>query len=179
MLIICNGMERSGSTYQYNLARLLVMHADMGHAVTFPSNKRPDEGTWWTEEQLHAWAADEKYYVVKWHRADSIVRELIAHKGVLVLFIYRDIRDVAASLKRARSLRGDELLREVTAQVDAYFELAAIRQLAPRRVLWQRYEEVMRSPEDALKELASFLITSVEGVKYSVGPDTLMHILDR
>ena len=78
-----------------------------------------------------------------------------------MLYIFRDIRDVAASIKRVRGLRDARLLDRVSTLVQTYYELSEIRESAPEYFLWQRYEDAMQSPESAAREIAGLLQVSL------------------
>ena len=77
MLVVCNGMGRSGSTYQYNLACLFVGRAGIGEAARPPAPSARNTNSWWDVSELQAWAEDDRYHVVKWHESRPFVRESI------------------------------------------------------------------------------------------------------
>ena len=129
MLVTCNGMPRSASTYQYNLARLVVQTAGMGSAHTymdFELDKLP--GNTWSPALFQEWMRDDAHHVVKMHEVHPVVRDSIRAGNVRTLYIHRDIRDVAVSVKRVRKLTGDRLLETVASVVSLYYDLAALRE---------------------------------------------------
>ena len=83
MIYVCAGMYRSGSTWLYNAARLILQHADV-----------PDLGAGWITEK--GVILRHQNALIKIHSYDS---ELAARADV-VLTSHRDLRDVAASLFR-------------------------------------------------------------------------------
>ena len=101
MLIVCNGMIRSGSTLQYNLIRLQVEATFSGKAEGFIGKKELNS------ERLQFWQKDVALHVIKSH---DILPEWMRAEGIKLVYIYRDIRDVAVSLKNKSGRTGDRLL---------------------------------------------------------------------
>ena len=161
MLIFCNGMRRSGSTYQYNLTRLVVDETGKGQINAYQGPPIHPARTW-PPEQLIEWIEDDLRHIVKPHEVHPLVAERIADGGIRVVYIHRDIRDVAASVKRVRGLRGPALIDRVTNAVEAYYELSAIREKAGDYLLWQRYEEATRDPVLAARQVADTLSIDVD-----------------
>ncbi len=158
MLVVCNGMPRSGSTYQYNLARMVVQAAGLGvaHSYLDPGfNDMPGDG--WPAAVFQEWIDDDTYHVVKMHEAHPVAVGALGDGDVRLLYIYRDIRDVAASLKRVRHRKGDSLLERVERAVTLYYTFRELRDAAPDYVLWQRYEEAVPDPDEAARQVARFV----------------------
>lgn len=146
-LLLCNGMNRSGSTLQYNLARGLVEGAGLGRGEGYIL----DEDVASTPPQLAEWAADGGWHVVKCHRLPPNAAALLAGRGTRIAYIYRDIRAVAASYRRIWDIdaaRIDEELDRAVATYDAVLALGT-------GVLHQRYETVIADLETATRELAT------------------------
>lgn len=162
MLVVCNGMPRSGSTYQYNLARMVVRAAGLGvaHSYLDPGfNDMPGDG--WPAEVFQEWIDDDAHHVVKMHEAHPVAVDALSDGHVRLLYIHRDIRDVAASLKRVRHRKADSLLERVERAVTLYYTFRDIRDAAPDYVLWQRYEEAVLEPEEATRQVAEFVGASL------------------
>ena len=158
MLVVCHGMPRSGSTYQYNLARMVVQAAQLGvaHSYLDPGfSDMPGDG--WPAEVFQEWVDDDAYHVVKMHEAHAVAVDALPSGAVRLLYIHRDIRDVAASVKRVRHRKGDSLLDRVGRAVTLYYTFRDIRASAPEYVLWQRYDEAVPGPEEAVRQVATFL----------------------
>jgi hypothetical protein len=123
MIYVCAGMYRSGSTWVYNAARLLLEEA-----------KVPDLAAGWIAERerilLHRNA------VVKIHEFD----EKLAARGNIVLTSHRDLRDIAASLSRKFNFTM-ETLRE-TVEAHAKWERAAVYDLRYENLLTDRMTEL-------------------------------------
>ena len=148
MLVICNGMMRSGSTIQYNLARTLVARLDRGAGEGYLAE---DEFSA-LEARLDGWANDEVLHVVKMHAIHPRAAEMSAGGRARICYVYRDIRDVAASAKRIWGYRGPKLLQSLEKAIESYDQLSAIP-----NVLFQRYEELVGDLPRAAVELAQFL----------------------
>ncbi|MEO2006372.1 MAG: hypothetical protein ABGY41_20005 [Candidatus Poribacteria bacterium] len=64
---------------------------------------------------------------MKMHAGHPIVPNAIRGGRLKVLYIHRDIRDVAASVKRVRGRTDEALLERVATAVSLYDELHALR----------------------------------------------------
>ncbi len=152
MLIICNGMMRSGSTLQYNLVRSLVANLGLGTGEGYFG---PEEFPA-LEERLDAWAGDRAMRVVKMHAVHPAAHRLAASGLARTCYTYRDIRDVAASAKRIWSHESSALLQLVEDAIDSYHEVIAMP-----NVLSQKYEDLVSNPAGALDEIQQ--LVGVEG----------------
>jgi hypothetical protein len=106
---------------------------------------------------LYAWSLDDDLHVVKMHDVASRLGGFLAEGSVRVCYIYRDLRDVAASAKRALGHRGDALIRVIADSVSHFERLAELRAEFPDAVLWQRYEDVYGDLRAAIGDTARFL----------------------
>lgn len=156
MLAICNGMPRAGSTLQYNVARCLVEKASVGQAEAFVTTDKAHPRRIDTA-QLAEWAEDSLWHVVKTHEVFDALPALLSAERVRVLYIYRDLRDVAVSLKRAFAATGEELMRRVAEGVEWYGRLDALRSTRSECFLWQCYEDVYSDLAPAIRDTAVFL----------------------
>jgi hypothetical protein len=68
------------------------------------------------------------------------------------LYIYRDIEKVAMSLKRKFKLENDELLESINRAISVFYELKK-----NEKVLFQRYEDVVKNKYKAIKIIGEFL----------------------
>jgi hypothetical protein len=156
MIVMCNGMPRSGSTMQYNMARILLLATGRATAHGFTASQQSHtHGV--SDEQMRAWGAEDHFHVVKMHEAHLLLTDLARANEMRVCYIYRDLRDVAASSKRAFGQRGGGLLRAVAEAHKHYVDLSAARAEAPASFLWQRYEDVRADLKSAVAEVAVFL----------------------
>lgn len=144
VLVVCNGMLRAGSTMQYNVARSLVAASGAGNGEGF-----------FTEAELLAmpaeiaeWQRDPLYHIVKTH--DACEWLLNAGEHTRICYIHRDLRDVAASIRR--KWPQSELMSALDRAVDSYHTIAA-----GSGVLVQKYEDFSRQPVVAATELSRHL----------------------
>lgn len=147
MLLICNGMVRSGSTLQYNLVRSLVEVRGLGEGVGFFS---PDQAH---SHNLAELASDERFYVLKTH--ETVSCDLVNDLGVqnfLFFYIYRDLRDVAVSLKNKLNCGGEDLIQ----RLDHAVALSKAIQCYPN-LLSQRYEYVYTNLHGAIAQQAKHI----------------------
>ena len=119
MLVICNGMERAGSTCQYSLTRLLIQTSGIGKIHPY-TGAHTDT---WPLPNMREWAADEEFHLVKLHKVHKVIPEAIQDGRLRIIYVYRDVRDVAASLRRVRGLRGDRLVERIDTIVGIYRKL--------------------------------------------------------
>lgn len=148
MLIACLGMIRSGSTLQYNFARALVEQLELGRGEGFfKLGETPD-----LERRLAGWAANETVHVVKMHSPKALAALPREDGSVRACYIFRDIRDVAASAKRIWRTRGAKLLAALDEAVATYYEARKL----PSVLVW-KYEDVIENPAPAVSGLAAFL----------------------
>ncbi len=92
-LILSAGISRSGSTWLYNAARLLLSHDGAAKVA----------GAW-----IEDYDADDPapVHLVKLHDPDA----MLAEKADLVLTGRRDLRDIAASIQRMKWVDSEEAL---------------------------------------------------------------------
>lgn len=134
MLIVCNGMYRAGSTLQYNLVSSLVTQTQPSEII----------GWIWPEQlkdmgaELQRWAIDPQLYVIKTHMLPPDIEPMLTNGSAKMCYVYRDIRDVAVSVKRKFKKEGDDLYELLDKAIATYF---VVKQLPG--VVWQRYEEMM------------------------------------
>lgn len=150
MLLMCLGMNRGGSTLQYNVARRLVEKAAAGKGEGYYVD--PDEEN--VRRQLNEWQKDALWHVIKSHKPPDNIQEMCDSEEVKVFYIYRDIRDVAASLKKMSGQSGEELLKALDRVVDAYDQIALTE---AKSILKQRYETVMEDLPTMTLDIAEFL----------------------
>lgn len=147
MLVICNGMIRSGSTLQYNLARTLIesMKAGVGHGF-FTYDQLIEQ-----RDRLVRWGSAPSYHLIKSHEIFPGSSRLTQAGLLRICYIYRDIRDVAVSVQHGgRGTSG--LFGRLDRALEAYYKLKKID-----GVLWQRYEVVIDDLVMAARSIAKFL----------------------
>ncbi len=147
MIIHCNGILRSGSTLQYNIVGNLVEKLGVGRregglvAADF------------SDPAAHAhWESDDLYHVIHMHNLHPRATKLTTAGSMKVCSIYRDIRDVAISLKLKQGWEGEDLFELLDGAVNGYYLIRRIP-----NVFFQKYEEVMADLPKAITGLAAFL----------------------
>ena len=148
MLVVCNGMYRSGSTLQYRLAVEVCATASECVDLGFADWGEHPEAT------IRAWAEANRWHVVKAHQA--LPGDIVDTPGVVVLYTYRDLRDVAASIL---ALLGDDWAR-VLGFIDDGVEQG--RRIESRPIVAQRYEDLVAGPEAATREIARAIGVDVD-----------------
>ncbi len=91
------------------------------------------------------------------HEVAPRLGELLGDGAVKVCYIYRDLRDVAASAKRALGHRGEELFDYLADAVAHNQALMAHYASQSHGMLWQRYEDVYADLRGAIQDTAQFL----------------------
>jgi hypothetical protein len=148
MLVVCNGMIRSGSTLQYNIVRSLVHNCKVGlsHGYLGTDNLGA------SGKQLLAWGLDGQYHVIKMHGLHETAKEMTASGKMRICYVYRDIRDVALSAKIKWKYDVDSLLKALDQAISVYYSVLGLE-----GVLIQRYEKVIRDLYLSTEEVARFL----------------------
>ena len=148
MLVICNGMYRSGSTLQYNICRSLVEKLDIGKGEGFFEGNQLFN----SQYQFLEWSKDPLFHVIKIHDFYPKAVEMSLNGSVKICYIYRDIRDVAASLKNKDKVNARALITTLDAAIETYHKIKHVP-----NVLIQKYENVVIDIAQAIKQLVVFL----------------------
>lgn len=149
MLIVCNGMMRSGSTLQYNLVRLLISQNRNGIAHGFFEAKDLDTNL------IEKWANSNKIHLLKTHDLHPSISELAlgGTNHVMILYIYRDIRDIAMSAMRVFKY-------ETKASLYVSLDVAIDTDIKIRKLdcaIIERYEDFVINTHDAVSRYADLL----------------------
>lgn len=146
MLVVCNGMLRSGSTLQYSFVRTLLEITSRGIGAGHAEPSSIDDA------QLARWIESDTITVIKMHNIDSRIVSSLAEEKVAVCYIYRDIRHVAASMRRKWNPLWPELIKSLDQAVASFETLTAIP-----GVLVQRYESVLADQVGSVQQIANHL----------------------
>ncbi len=156
MLIVCNGMYRSGSTMQYNLVRNLIEIGGYGKGKGYfewLSEKDFNE----LEERLFKWANSEKFYVIKTHEIIPEIEKVISQKKIIICYTYRDIREMFVSAKRFLKKDFEELIPIYDKAIDIYFRLRSID-----NIIWQKYEDIIINPYLITNNLNEYISLEIQ-----------------
>jgi hypothetical protein len=132
MIYICAGMNRSGSTWLYNAVRLTLTRA----------NIKGLDGGWVTQKEK---LLTQENSLVKTHLFDA---ELAATGGIVVTS-HRDLRDVAASLRR--KFQVPSIMEKLREAVEHH------ARWAPLAVYDLRYENLLTDKMGELRRVAASL----------------------
>jgi hypothetical protein len=151
--LICAGMYRACSTWQYEVAAHLIEREFGGSRLGYLTSEqyadliRSDAGG---DEAVPrpAWR------VFKSHEGHPCFQRALAQRRALVLYAYRDVREVVFSLMHKRGLTFEQLLRQgMLHQIlanDRFWR-------AQPGVLIQRYEDLIADPATGVLALAGHL----------------------
>lgn len=150
MLVICNGMKRSGSTLQYNWVIALLRNT-LGCK---------NEGFYTKEKYLNNkdifnnWIKDTEYHVIKTHNfllIENLNKELKDGR-IKIVYIFRDIRDVALSLKKKMCINWDNIFYIISELITVYYEIYKLE-----NIVIHKYEEIINFKKSALYEICNYL----------------------
>ena len=151
MLIIANGMVRSGSTLQYNLASKILATSTELHKAGFIGGYEEVENL----NKVMGFRNSNSTILFKTH---SLPLEVdFYNDNVRVLFCYRDFRDVAASIKKKWGWSFDVILQRLDDLITLEESIMALP-----NVLSQSYETLFNDMDNAIISLADFLDVSLD-----------------
>jgi len=146
MIIICNGMMRSGSTLQYNIVKELLYQNKKKYAKLGYYNKDKIIQNF---VDLENYATDRStIYLIKTHDFTKL-NEL---DNVFVIYSYRNLLDVAASLKRKFNSEGDDLILTINDNINNYYKI-----INSPKILIHSYKSLLNSLYNCVEETSSFL----------------------
>jgi len=145
MWVFAAGMQRSGSTLQYQVAAHLIWQANRGMALGWG-----EDGQFWRMHQ--AKGERDEYLLWKTHVCNKDILR-VKHE-CKVLYSYRDLRDVVAGIVRKDGTPFRHLIRRGILQdlIEQYYEWTRFPQ-----VLVASYEKMMRYPVLMVGTMADFL----------------------
>jgi len=146
MLVICNGMMRSGSTLQYNIsATLLETHFGVTRMGFLGKKDAPE-----VRDRLLRTARKDAWAIVKMHEFIALPEEHAGH--VMMLFTFRDLRDIAASVRK----KWDYPFEQIIDILDAMVLLEGKTRRWPNSLI-QKYEHMYRDLRGSVAEIAAML----------------------
>lgn len=172
MIIINNGMYRSGSTLSFNLIRLMLEHKKLGgaygtegidhrHAIGIHN---ADNGKDTRPEGMSKLIDDhEGWIVLKAHKLDPTVISNFGKGSSKAVYTYRHPLDIAGSLCRVFGSPYPEyygLTQPIIEDVDIYF---AIRKHPA--ILMLKYEDYYSCPAKMAADIAAFLGIELSGAE--------------
>ncbi len=147
--MLCGGMYRSASTWQYNVAGRLVeqYHAGKRRGYCFSGSE--------IAAGAHVPGCPDSWGVLKAHEADRVYAGLLARGEALALYAFRDLRDVAYSLihKANSTFAATIESTPILGQAIANFRFWT----SQPRTLVQRYEQIVAQPAASVRAIAAHL----------------------
>ncbi len=153
--VICAGMYRACSTWQYEVVAHLVEHHRGGCRIGYLTPEQyagPGHGDSAGGEAegvgVFGWR------VFKSHDGDRRFARAVGQGRAVVIYAYRDVRDVVFSLMHKRRLTFEQLLRQ-----GMIHQILANDRFWTRQsnVLIQRYDDILADPVVAVRALARHL----------------------
>jgi Sulfotransferase domain len=147
--VICAGMYRACSTWQYEVIAHLLEHHRGGRRLGYLTG---DQYAGLASAGNAAGVASAGWRVFKSHEGDRRFARAIAGRRAVAVYAYRDVRDVVFSLMHKRGLTFERLLRQ-----GMIHQVLANDRFWTRQpgVLIQRYDEIIAEPVRAVRELAA------------------------
>ncbi len=153
--VICAGMYRACSTWQYEIVAHLVERHRGGRRLGYLT---PEQYTRPARQGAAGGglrrAAADGWCVFKSHDLDRSFERAIARGRAVAIYAYRDVRDVVFSLMHKRRLTFEQLLHQ-----GMIHQVLANDRFWTRQpnVLIQRYDEILADPVGAVRALAAHL----------------------
>ena len=170
MIIISNGMMRSGSTLQYNIAAMVMEARGPLHRAGFIGDFAKPA----TLAKLMQLKRAKRWTIIKTHEA-PLPRDFY-DESVRVLFSYRDVRDIAASIRKKWDYPFDIILSQIDEMIEIERTFAEIG-----GILVQSYELLYHDIPAATRQIAAYLgVTLVDAevnkIEGALSVDTLMDV---
>ncbi|WP_262690025.1 sulfotransferase domain-containing protein [Kordiimonas aestuarii] len=148
MLVICSGMMRSGSTLQYNLTRETVEASGRGRGEGYFDAYDLEA----YHRKVESWICDDVIHVLKSHDLPKFIVDQSKNPGLFIIYVHRDLRDVARSLMRKFPKAENQLFKDIDDALEVY--LAATR---CQNVIMQKFDDLMHDKKRAVQEIANFI----------------------
>jgi predicted O-methyltransferase YrrM len=152
MFLICCGMYRACSTWQYLVVSELVETQGLGQRLGFL-----DAVTF--SHVRHSFLDNDQLLVLKCHDFHPVFGELIESGRAKAIYSYRDVRDVTCSLMRKMMLSfeqvvaGDSPLRKAIA---SYYQWTGTSD-----TLVQSYEAIVSNPVESVCQITAYVGLSI------------------
>ncbi len=154
-LTTCTGLRRSGSTWSYNVARILMEGVASSRGLPCYANYHDGENI--DGLLRHAAKSGSGFYVIKSHLPGRFAMNAIAAGKAWNLCTYRDPRDVVVSLHDFMDWSVEEAVEVIAnemAYMDAFWKM--------KTSLLLRYEDMTSDPTGQIAAIAEFLRVQVD-----------------
>jgi hypothetical protein len=150
--VICAGMYRACSTWQYEVIAHLIERAYDGRRLGYLTVEQYTSLLETDAENGPSAPGTRRIWrAVKSHEGDRSFSRALAQGRALAVYAYRDVRDVVFSLMHKRGVTFEQLLRQGMIQQILANDRFWMRQ--PDAMI-QRYEDLLADPVGGVKELA-------------------------
>jgi hypothetical protein len=153
--VICGGMYRACSTWQYEVVAHLITDYKGGQRLGYLTDEQyaaviQSNASSRREDPLQTG----QWRVVKTHEGERSFAPALADKRAVAVYAHRDVREVVFSLMHKRGMTFERLLRQgMIHQILANDRFW----MAQPDVLIQRYDDLVADPARGVMELASHL----------------------
>jgi len=145
MLVVCNGMPRSASTWSFNVVKQLLRTREPAAAIY--SGYDENVGHF-----LETTTATANHVVLKCHTLDALGRALARVGAAKIVYTHREVSDAVVSCMRIFKLDFEEAITSVQSSVDLY---AFHRETGNALIL--SYEVITQRPVEAVASVGSYL----------------------
>jgi hypothetical protein len=147
VFLICCGMYRSASTWQYLVASEIVETNALGQRIGFIHGDAFDEADYPS-------ASEGRLLVLKCHDYHPVYGELVRKGRAKVIYSYRDIRDVACSLMWKLNFSFEQVVESEAFRqaLRSYYEWTSLP-----GALRQSYDAIVGQPTRSAQEIADHL----------------------
>ncbi len=148
LLIICNGMPRSGSTANYNLLReYFEVVVDLNILGFYSADRLNEEA-----HKLRELARSKDFFLIKTHEfLPKILNEGVEAGEILHLYSVRDIREVAVSMKRVWGFSDSKVFTSLDHHSDISLRMSTLNSV---KIL--RYENMLQKGSDILADSSEY-----------------------
>jgi hypothetical protein len=145
MLVLCNGMPRSASTWSFNVAMGLLRHVSSGRQVYGGYHEN-------VAQFLKSVPPAASHVVLKCHSLDAVGRTLARTGEAKVIYTWRDVADAVVS---SLGMFGGDF-EDALASIDSSLELYRFHRHGGNAVI-VGYEEITTAPLTAVRRVAAYL----------------------
>lgn len=142
MLVLCNGMPRSASTWSYNVAISLLRHTEQEVCGGY-------------DENLHRFLcglpAACVHAVLKCHSLDDAGLRLAQLQAAKVIYTWRDLADATASFMTMFDFAFEEIISIMSSSLDLFLQHRS------NGALILSYETITQQPTESVAAVASYL----------------------
>jgi hypothetical protein len=157
--IICAGMYRACSTWQYEVVAHLVEHHRDGRRLGYLTPVEYARRVGRDQSQLASGPEHTRWCVVKAHEGDRSFARALLEGRARAVYVHRDVREVVFSLMHKRGKTFEQLVRQgMIHQILANDRFW----MAQPDILVQRYDDILADPAGNVQKLARHLGIALE-----------------